>query len=57
MAEVAGTLRALAGDAPPVIDWDGLPVVERHGGAISAERREAGGTCFAFTLPVREEDR
>ena len=32
-------------------------VVERHGGAISAERREGGGSCFAFTLPVREEDR
>ena len=32
-------------------------VVERHGGAISAEPREGGGSCFAFTLPVREEDR
>ena len=144
VAEVAATLRALANDVPPVIDWDGLPVVqgdpaqlvqlfqnligngvkfvapgvqprvairaardgerwrftvedngigieprhaervfgmfqrlhtrdefegtgiglaiarkvvERHGGAISAERREGGGSCFAFTLPVREEDR
>ena len=145
VAEVAGTLRALANDAPPVIEWDGLPVVEgdpaqlvqlfqnligngvkfvapgraaarggprgarrasgwrftvedngigieprhaervfgmfqrlhtrdefegtgiglaiarkvveRHGGEISAAPREGGGTCFAFTLPVREEDR
>ena len=32
-------------------------VVERHGGAISAAQREGGGSCFAFTLPVREEDR
>jgi signal transduction histidine kinase len=31
--------------------------VEDNGGAISAERREGGGSCFAFTLPVREEDR
>jgi light-regulated signal transduction histidine kinase (bacteriophytochrome) len=144
VAEVAGTVRALANDAPPVIEWDGLPVVEgdpaqlvqlfqnlignavkfvalgvqprvmvraarederwrftvsdngigieprhldrvfgmfqrlhtrdefdgtgiglaiarkvveRHGGEISAAPREGGGTCFAFTLPVREEDR
>ena len=144
VAEVAGTLRALADDEPPVIEWDGLPivegdpaqlvqlfqnligngvkfvapgvqprvtvraareeerwrftvedngigieprhldrvfgmfqrlhtrdefdgtgiglaiarkVVERHGGEISAAPREGGGTCFAFTLPVREEDR
>jgi light-regulated signal transduction histidine kinase (bacteriophytochrome) len=144
VAEVAGTLRALANGLPPVIDWDGLPVVEgdpaqlvqlfqnlignavkfvapgvqphvavhaerdgerwrftvedngigieprhaervfgmfqrlhtrdefegtgiglaiarkvveRHGGAISAAARDGGGSCFAFTLPVREEDR
>jgi light-regulated signal transduction histidine kinase (bacteriophytochrome) len=144
VAEVAGTLRALANDVQPVIEWDGLPVVvgdsaqlvqlfqnligngvkfvapgvqphvtvraareddrwrftvedngigieprhgervfgmfqrlhtrdefegtgiglaiarkvvERHGGEISAAPRDGGGTCFAFTLPVREEDR
>jgi signal transduction histidine kinase len=27
-------------------------VVERHGGWISAAPREAGGTCFEFTLPA-----
>jgi len=28
VAEVAGTLRALADDSPPVIEWDALPVVD-----------------------------
>ena len=32
-------------------------VVERHGGEISAAPRDAGGTCFAFTLPAPEADR
>jgi PAS domain S-box-containing protein len=30
-------------------------VVERHGGRISAEPREAGGSRFTFTLPVAGE--
>ena len=32
-------------------------VVERHGGEISAAPRDGGGTCFAFTLPAREDGR
>jgi PAS domain S-box-containing protein len=31
-------------------------VVEHHGGVISAAPRPEGGTCFAFTLPVRVDD-
>jgi PAS domain S-box-containing protein len=32
-------------------------VVERHGGRIWAAPGAGGGSCFTFTLPVREEDR
>jgi len=29
-------------------------IVEQHGGAIWAAAREGGGTCFVFTVPVRD---
>ena len=32
-------------------------VVERHGGRLSAAPRDGGGTCFAFTLPAKDEGR
>jgi two-component system sensor histidine kinase KdpD len=29
-------------------------IIEAHGGAISAEQRDGGGSCVRFTLPLEQ---
>ena len=67
VAEVAGTLRVLAHDAPPVIEWDGLPVVEGDPAQLVQLFQNLIGNGVKFVAPgvqprvevraEREEDR
>jgi light-regulated signal transduction histidine kinase (bacteriophytochrome) len=67
VAEVAGTLRALAHEAPPVIEWDGLPVVRGDPAQLVQLFQNLIGNAVKFAAPgvlprvevraAREDDR
>jgi PAS domain S-box-containing protein len=67
VAEVAGTLRALAHEAPPVIEWDGLPVVKGDPAQLVQLFQNLIGNAVKFAAPgvlprvevraAREDDR